>query len=681
MKTRRTLSVDFPQPQPNSDALDSPNCRKGQDTSYAASASCPAGSVNASVRAFDRHAQPFPSSTSFQDVREHQTHLTLSTTPPQRPPSNRPPQRRSSPRSRGRSNRSPSPSPHGPSEMTEPPASTDSSDCLLTAHLDPPITKETLSELDLSRIVSDARLRHDVNYEHEIMFRPNTYGKRGEQKNQEGNRYFEALALEFSHYLSLRSSCSPSPSPSASTPDTAKRSTTTLSGAPRRLPRMITAVREIVKTLVPLVQWQTVEQQFDVDLRMQELERGIGDIAGLIEWLGKMLLDSCSPMRDSTVKDMVARTQRAITAQDAQELVHAIRDLFGVLETMKLDVANHQIRYLRFYLLDESIPYEQNHMLDRIASGWSVSHERRWFEAGYDSPKDHDSFVMFKESVIDMIVSSWEDFPKTFISDYERLHALQQEFKLHFYGTACGYTLTTTLHQLGWPREPPAWARIECMQRVWDVVAEPQESFILEARQDVVLEIVRVAFKVCNKTGIPDTDILSFAKSYLFEAVITRTPLHHMITDRLRNGLLDIVHSETAAIFNMTPLEILTRYDPNPSAPPSMIGQRAQDPSLLGSIARRATHILVLHWRVWAPILYNRADPADGPVKKPDVITAEKEMSERERVRPASTKEDGNTTRERTKHVILSERERPRSARIRSSSVGSTSSISTTCSD
>ncbi|KAL8635822.1 MAG: hypothetical protein Q9228_006725 [Teloschistes exilis] len=672
MKTRRTLSADF-QHQQSSDALSSSNYRKAQDTGYTPSVACPAGNVNESVRVFDRRSKPFTSPASLQDVREHRPQLPIRTTLPRRHPPNRSPQRRRSPRSKERSGRIPAPSPHGPNEMTEPPASKDEPDCLLTAHLDPPITKETLSELDLNRIVSNTQLRHDVNYEAEIMFRPNTYGKRGEEKNQEGNRYFEALALEFGHYISLDSSVSTSPSLSASTPGTtAKRSRSNLANSPRRLPRMITAVRDIVKTLVPLDKWQTVDEQFDVDLRMQELERGIGDMAGLIEWLGRILLGSCSPMRDSTVKDMVVRTQRAISTQDAQELMHAIRDLFGVLETMKLDVANHQIRYLRFYLLDESISYEQNYMLDKIASGWSVSHERRWFEAGYDSPKDHDSFLMFKESVVDMIVSRWEEFPATFVSDIERLHALQQEFRLHLYGTACGYTLTNTLHQLGWTRDPPAWSRVECMRRVWDVVAAQPEDLSLGARQDVVLEIVRTAFKVRHKRpGLPDNEILSFAKGYLYEATNTHTLLHQMIKDRLRNGLLDVVHAEATAIFNMSPLEILNRYDPNP---PALLPQRAAGPkpTLLTSIARRTAHVLVLHWRVWAPILYHRIDPAEGAtVNTKGVVSAEKEMSERERGPSASAEvvED-----EEAEQVEMSDRGRQE---VRSSSSASSSGVPT----
>lgn len=317
-------------------------------------------------------------------------------------------------------------------------------------------------------------------------------------------------------------------------------------------------------------------------------------------------------------------------------------------------------------------------MLDKIASGWSVSHECRWFEAGYDSPKDHDSFLMFKESVIDMIVSLWEEFPATFVSDIERLHALQQEFRLHLYGTACGYTLTSTLHQLGWTRDPPAWSRVECMRRVWDVVSAQPEDLSLGARQDVVLEIVRTAFKVCHKQpGLPDNEILSFAKGYLYEATNTHTLLHQMIKDRLRNGLLDVVHAEATAIFNMSPLEILNRYDPNPSPAALLLPQRAgPEPTLLTSIAGRAAHVLVLHWRVWAPILYHRIDPAEGgTVNTKEVVSAEKEMSERERRAMTPTTSAGaDDDDEEAEQVEMSDRGR---RKVRSSSSASSSSVST----
>lgn len=271
-------------------------------------------------------------------------------------------------------------------------------------------------------------------------------------------------------------------------------------------------------------------------------------------------------------------------------------------------------------------------MLDKIASGWSIFHERRWFEAAYENPENQDSFGMFKESVVEVIVSPSNHFPVTLANDQDRLLALQQEFRLYQYGTACGYAFTNTLRQLGWTGEPPTWSRIQCMQRVWAVVAGQKEGLSLKSHPDIVLEIVRMAFTVCSIPALPDSRTLAFTTWYHRQALDERTALYQRIKGRLRDDLLHLVHSEVEAIFDMSPLGILNHYDPSPPGLPAN-SQRAGDLNLLESIARRTAHVLVLHWRVWAPILYNQPDPEQSPAEKPITLTEVEEMAERRRSR------------------------------------------------
>ena len=208
-------------------------------------------------------------------------------------------------------------------------------DCLWTASIDPPITKESLSQLDLNAIVENARLRHDLNFEPDIVFRPNMYGERGQQKKLEEKRYFNALIIEFEIYFQRHR-------PKASLSDYQRNTPGTVSHVraqqdpPTRLPRMLIAIRDVIKTLVPNDKWAIVDEQFDVDLRMQELTYGAFDVAQLVEWLGKLLLGSCPPLRDQMVITMVSNTRRGIEAQDARQLVNGLQELFAVLETMKL---------------------------------------------------------------------------------------------------------------------------------------------------------------------------------------------------------------------------------------------------------------------------------------------------------------------------------------------------------
>ncbi|KAL8932336.1 MAG: hypothetical protein Q9216_006880 [Gyalolechia sp. 2 TL-2023] len=495
-----------------------------------------------------------------------------------------------------------------------------------TASLDPPITKESLNELELNKIVSDARLRHDLNFEHEIMFRPNTLGSRGANKKREEDRYFKALANELDRYISHGTSPPTPPSGPRTCSATSKQSSPTSPITPERVPRMITAIREVVKTLVPAAKWEMVDDQFDVDLRMQELENGICDMARLIEWLGELLLCSCSPMRDSMVMAMVTRTREAITAQDTHQLVNAIKDLFSVLETMKLDVANHQIRYLRLYLLQDGIEFEQSQILSRMTAGWKIDHERHWFETTYDDSEEEDRYSIFMDRSVERIVLRSDDFPMTFAADYERLQAIQQGFQLCHYHAACVATFRGTLHHLGWRRSLADQSYAQSMRKVWAVIAGLGQDFAFKPHSSVVLQIVTEAFQVCNIPALPDHNTCLYTYRLFKEALDDSGDVKGRVWDEFAR----MVGLEADFICDMTPLEILNRYDPGPPGP----GESSRKADLsLESLARRTAHVLVLHWRVWAPIFYNRPSPGSSPVMSPTTtVSPEQEMSERRRV-------------------------------------------------
>lgn len=206
-----------------------------------------------------------------------------------------------------------------------------------SAIVEPPITNESLSELDLAKIVYNARLRHDLNFGHEIAFKPNTSGRRGLQKEQEGKQYWKAITIELQLYLRswfCDRPKSPLLRPSKMYPWVWRPPL--LHTVPQRLPRMLAAIREIVKNLVPGIYWNAVDERFDVALRMQELENGVCDLLGLISWLSKLLLKSCSPLRDASVVEMVSTTRKGIMEKDTAILVDSLKKLFDILEAMKL---------------------------------------------------------------------------------------------------------------------------------------------------------------------------------------------------------------------------------------------------------------------------------------------------------------------------------------------------------
>ncbi|MCJ1403073.1 hypothetical protein MMC11_006296 [Xylographa trunciseda] len=472
------------------------------------------------------------------------------------------------------------------------------------ASVEPPITKASLSELDLPRIINDSKLRHDLNFEVEIAFRPNYYGLKGEQKKAMASAYWTALAVELAIYVGQRQQCiSPATYLSASHTDICLSVHT--QPTTRRLPQMFRVLREILKSLVPEAEWSSVEQALDVDFIMQQLDRGVCDLNGLIGWLGKLLMGSCSPCRDPTVLRMVETVQQAAMDQDVQGIVSGIDQLFGILEIMKLDVANHQIRELKLLMIDDTVQFQQRYFLGKIQSGMQVEEARLWYNSAVQhEPQQPESLEacrsVFARAVIDLVIGNEPCFPTTFVFDNDRLRALQAEFQNHICQELCGKAFDHILGLLGYIAIPPSSIYQDLLHRVLRI----EESLCatgmsLMHSEDTVLEIVRTAYTACGISSLPSDKHVAATKSYLMHAMDVNSTMYQQLECNLCSELEDIVDDELDTISALTPLQILNHYHPTASFP-----RPSSQRSGLHNIGQRLAHIIILHWWTWSPILY-----------------------------------------------------------------------------
>ncbi len=209
---------------------------------------------------------------------------------------------------------------------------------LWSASQEPPITKDTLRELDLEKLYNSLYLRHDLNFDRDIKFTPRSVcTPGGREKQMEAQRYWDAIEIELSLYASyledlslnlysdnlLDARCS-LPKPRS------------LQKVPQRLKGMIQAICRIVKTLVSPTKWAAVATRLSPSLFVQELEHGQCDIESLFCWVGTLLLESCAPSRDGRIASMVETISKGSRDKDAHMLRRGLQDLFCLLETMKL---------------------------------------------------------------------------------------------------------------------------------------------------------------------------------------------------------------------------------------------------------------------------------------------------------------------------------------------------------
>ncbi|ESZ95750.1 hypothetical protein SBOR_3857 [Sclerotinia borealis F-4128] len=288
--------------------------------------------------------------------------------------------------------------------------------------LEPPVTKSTLSELDVNKIVHNPKLRHDINFDPDLHFRPNLDGEKGRKKAQKANDFWDTMRTQLQGYLTDR-----------------EQFERDLVVAEWCLPATLKAIRGILETLVPQRDRSSVEETFNVDLLMQQFRKGVADLGKLALWLSQLLKCHCAPMRDAWVDEMVIQLSEGDKSWDVGMLVSGMRSLLGVLEAMKLDVANHQIRCLRPLLIDDTVQFEQKFFVRKIAMGRvDIASAHDWFRKAANLP---DSLPLdastrtqgntwdFMKALVNLTLPSKaiEPVPHTFLFDEERLVKLRAD--------------------------------------------------------------------------------------------------------------------------------------------------------------------------------------------------------------------------------------------------------------
>jgi hypothetical protein len=184
---------------------------------------------------------------------------------------------------------------------------------------DPPVTKATLSELDIPRIVYNPKLRHDVNFDPDLHFRPNLDGESGRRKAQKANDFWNRLRTQIEEFMV---------DPAAFESE--------LAGKEWTLQSTLQAIGEILGTLVPPEDRSAVEENLNVEHLMQQFRKGVADLEKLGLWLARTLKSHCAPMRDEWVDEMVIRLTDGDRDRDVASLVQGLQSFLGVLEAMKL---------------------------------------------------------------------------------------------------------------------------------------------------------------------------------------------------------------------------------------------------------------------------------------------------------------------------------------------------------
>ena len=200
--------------------------------------------------------------------------------------------------------------------------------------LEPPVSEESLCDLEVRRLSNNLLLRHDLNFDRDITYRPNTHGLYGQQRTVQSFEYWSAITKELAILLT-NDYTSSSIEASHNIVSSTQACSSCASELPR-LSRMFGAVRTILKSLMHEDEWDAIDARLDGDLLVQEVKNRAFDLVALSDWLAVLLRRCCSLKRYHSIDTMTSSIRLGIERGDAQLITTGLTCLFEILESSKL---------------------------------------------------------------------------------------------------------------------------------------------------------------------------------------------------------------------------------------------------------------------------------------------------------------------------------------------------------
>ncbi|KAG4304142.1 hypothetical protein PORY_002506 [Pneumocystis oryctolagi] len=288
----------------------------------------------------------------------------------------------------------------------------------------PPITQTILQELEFREILKNVQLRHDIVHDRDLQFRPNLDGERGKRKQFLANKYWKEVKREIERIRIFQM----------------KKSNNIDTG--RKYPNitrifvLFVELRNILLNLLSSSNRAYIIEILDPNLIIQELIHNLFDIEKFVEHLVDILKQHCAPMRDMLLDKMLRKIKTGLKVNNISKFVSGLRMIFDILEIMKLDIANHQLRTLRACFLETAVEFEQKWFIDRINWGdIDISDALSWYSHfhHFHMKSDLENFDYQKAFVDGVIASiayvSLVEFPSTFTFDMHRLMSLRSDIR------------------------------------------------------------------------------------------------------------------------------------------------------------------------------------------------------------------------------------------------------------
>lgn len=468
----------------------------------------------------------------------------------------------------------------------------------------PPVNLSSLKEIDLQEIFKNPQLRHDIVFDPQLQFRPNLDGERGKRKKIAADKYWSDLALECDHL-----------------------SSGTIDHSAKILV-LFQTLRDIIVSLLPAKTRSYVESVLDPDLIHQQLRHRALDFVGLAKWLASVFKAHCAPMRDGWVDQMVDQISQGVASSSTTEVVDGLRMVFSILEAMKLDVANHQIRTLRPILVESAIEFEQEYYHQVISRGkLDLKDSVDWFKSLESSSSSSSSSLsasssasssdnsrdVFIAGMVNLLLCNGVcEFPSTFGFDVYRMASFRADLRR----VVC-LQLCMVLYQQLLKSEAP---NFQCSgdhlaafkNDILAIVSDSNGNAKWTKNvHSLALEISRRVQQLANGqpasasassadvSALPRSDLVNMASAWIGKHLQPKSPVYTLMEKRMAQQLQSLI--STGVRLNTHSLEGVSD-----SSDTSSLASEMQ------SLSERVQVLVKFHWGVFSKYYMSGHDSDDA---------------------------------------------------------------------
>jgi len=471
----------------------------------------------------------------------------------------------------------------------------------------PPINLQSLKEIDLHEILKNPQLRHDILFDPQLQFRPNLDGERGKRKKSIIDKYWLEVQKECLQFFN------PSSTPTVKI---------------NRLPILFTTVRDILLSLLPTKDRQQVNEIMDIDLLIQQLNHGSFDFVEMSKWLGEVFKSHCAPMRDQWVIEMHQKFVDAYNLNSVEYLVGGLRMIFQILEAMKLDVANHQIRLLRPVLIETAVDFERDYFQTLINhQKININDSLNWFYKKFSTKSnvltevENEDFIINDSNLKPIIISSIIDllscrqmateFPSTLAFDHTRLVLLRADVRQLVCVQLCIVLYKQLLFSSNKANPKPALLSaasiLKVQQEILAIVTDDNGN--IKWTKNISAISLQLVKNVCGSASNLPSDMVDFSYNWLIKHIQPSSEVYGLMEAKIFKDLLtetmstandepSLAAASSTSTLNNTPASSTFPSSTTTTTPPTSV-KKDDSNSELRNIATRIATLVKFHWNVF----------------------------------------------------------------------------------